>query len=252
MKSWSTTQATVALSSGEAELYGIVKGSSEGIGYQSLLRDLGIEASVEVKADASAALGIVNRIGLGKVRHLHTNWLWVQEKAKTKEVNYDKVPGSANPADILTKAVESELMERHCQTTQVKFPTDMNEEGYVLGTVSETRRQDGRGEDGDEQDGQDNGEDEKTVVKELCSKMKAQAWRREDLGRYCLRSSAKGGPKWSEVVCRVTTDGVTKKVLRIEDKEDLRSQVTYHKQWTRPKDTATTLIYRTGGQEGRR
>ena len=30
IKSWSTTQAVVALSSGEAELYGLVKGSSEG------------------------------------------------------------------------------------------------------------------------------------------------------------------------------------------------------------------------------
>ena len=84
IKSWSLTQAVVALSSGEAELYGIVKGSSEGLGAQSLLKDLGIETRVRVLADASAALGVVNRIGLGKLRHLHTNWLWVQDKSSRK------------------------------------------------------------------------------------------------------------------------------------------------------------------------
>ena len=84
IKTWSTTQAVVALSSGEAELYGIVKGSAEGLGAQSLLKDLGIQARVRVLADASAALGVVNRVGLGKLRHLHTNWLWVQDKSGRK------------------------------------------------------------------------------------------------------------------------------------------------------------------------
>ena len=36
MKHWSSTQASTALSSGEAEFNGVVRGSGEGLGYQAL------------------------------------------------------------------------------------------------------------------------------------------------------------------------------------------------------------------------
>ena len=105
IKSWSTTQALVALSSGEAELYGTVKASAEGLGAQALLKDLGIMADVEVLTDASAALGILERKGLGRLRHVHTNCLWVQEAAADKRVKYTKTAGAENCSDLLTKHV---------------------------------------------------------------------------------------------------------------------------------------------------
>ncbi len=80
VKSWSTTQAIIALSSGEAEYYGIVKGSSVGLGIRSILRDLGVELRIRVHTDASAAKGIASRRGLGKVRHIEVNQLWLQDK----------------------------------------------------------------------------------------------------------------------------------------------------------------------------
>ena len=42
IKTWSFTQATIALSSGEAEYYGMVKGASMALGIQSMLEDLGM------------------------------------------------------------------------------------------------------------------------------------------------------------------------------------------------------------------
>ena len=42
IKSWSTTQDLIALSSGEAEYYGLVKGSAIGLGIRSMMRDLGV------------------------------------------------------------------------------------------------------------------------------------------------------------------------------------------------------------------
>ncbi len=42
IEGWSHTQKVIALSSGEAEYYGAVKGASAGIGCRSLLEDLGI------------------------------------------------------------------------------------------------------------------------------------------------------------------------------------------------------------------
>eukprot|EP00969_Alexandrium_andersonii_P258948 11449663-Alexandrium_andersonii.AAC.1 len=57
VKHWSTTQKTIALSSGEAELAGIVKGAAEGLGLVAIAQDLGFAASLKVCADSSAAIG---------------------------------------------------------------------------------------------------------------------------------------------------------------------------------------------------
>ena len=53
-----------------------------------------------------------------------------------------------------------------------------------------------------------------------------------------------------QCAARVTVDNDTMKVIRIEGKDDLDSQVSYHKQWSIAKDTTTALIYKAGaGQE---
>ncbi len=67
VKTWSSTQPVLALSSGEAELAAVVKGSTEALGLQSLLSDLGFSTKIEIKSDATVAIGIVRRQGLGKV-----------------------------------------------------------------------------------------------------------------------------------------------------------------------------------------
>ena len=55
-----STQPSIALSSGEAEYSALVKAAAEGIGLQSILRDLGFETSVEVHTDSSAAKSIAS------------------------------------------------------------------------------------------------------------------------------------------------------------------------------------------------
>ena len=57
----------MALSSAEAELHAMVAASAEVMGITGLLGDVGIDAKGEIYADSSAALGITNRIGTGKV-----------------------------------------------------------------------------------------------------------------------------------------------------------------------------------------
>ena len=115
VKSWSTTQTLVALSSGEAELYGLVKASAEGLGLQSLLADIGFKVYLRVKADASAALGVVERKGPERLRHVHTNFLWVHTRAADKSVKYVKEKGSENPADMFTKDLAQDLLEKFCR-----------------------------------------------------------------------------------------------------------------------------------------
>ena len=113
IKAWSRTQALVALSSAEAELYATVKASSESIGIQALLKDWGIKARADIMGDASACLALINRRGLGKARHIDTNFLWVQDKAVTDELRFKKILGKDNPADLLTKYLDADTIERH-------------------------------------------------------------------------------------------------------------------------------------------
>ena len=103
MKHWSSTQVSTALSSGEAEFNGVVRGSGQGLGYQALLRDLGVSIPLRVWTDSSAAMGICARQGLGKLRHLDTQTLWIQQAVRTGKVELRKVAGEENPADLLTK-----------------------------------------------------------------------------------------------------------------------------------------------------
>ena len=106
IKHWATTQKVVTLSSGEAELAGVVKAASEGLGLQSVARDFGLAVEVRLHTDSSAALGIVNRSGIGKVRHLAVSQLWVQEKLRDGTFTLYKCRGEMNPADLFTKHLD--------------------------------------------------------------------------------------------------------------------------------------------------
>ena len=105
IRKWSSTQATIALSSGEAEYYSLIKAAAQGAGVQAMLDDLGIGLDLDLASDSSAALGISQRAGIGKVRHLRTQGLWVQECRVMGRLSYRKVLGAKNPADLLTKRV---------------------------------------------------------------------------------------------------------------------------------------------------
>ena len=112
-KHQSNMQSTIGLSSGESEWYGLVKGSAVGLGLQSLLRDWGLDLKLEVLSDSSAARGFSNRQGLGKMRHVQTRYLWVQERVKEGHLKVLPVRGKNNPADVLTKAVSGRLRVKH-------------------------------------------------------------------------------------------------------------------------------------------
>ena len=70
IKSWSSTQQLVALSSGEAELYALIKSASQTKGIISMLVDYGLTLDGTVCTDASAAMGIPFRSGLVRTRPL--------------------------------------------------------------------------------------------------------------------------------------------------------------------------------------
>ena len=109
IRTWSSTQPSVTLSSGEAEFYGLVKAAGAGLGHQSIMFDFGLRIPVRVWTDSSAALGIAGRSGFGKLRHLETHTLWVQGKVRTGAIQVRKVRGEVNPADLFTKHLPSSV-----------------------------------------------------------------------------------------------------------------------------------------------
>ena len=114
IRSCSKTQAVVAKSSGESELYGIVRASTEGLGMVTLLGDFGMkDATVSIGIDATAAMGIAQRVGLNKVRHMEVDILWIQEQQARKILLLRKIPGIQNPSDLCTKNVPAALAERY-------------------------------------------------------------------------------------------------------------------------------------------
>ena len=113
IKTWSSTQSTIALSSGEAEYYGLVKAASQSIGIRNIMRDLGFELHIQINTDASVAKSIAMRRGTGNVRHIEVNQLWVQERVAKGELEIRKVGTEENIADILTKHIDRETLEKH-------------------------------------------------------------------------------------------------------------------------------------------
>ena len=79
IKSYIRTQSNIALSSGEAEFYALVATASDALGIVAMTEDSGDKVDAYLYADASAAIGLANREGLGRIRHLDTQSLWLQQ-----------------------------------------------------------------------------------------------------------------------------------------------------------------------------
>ena len=103
IKGWSRTQNHVTLSSAEAELIALVKCTAETLGMCALMRDWGQEKSSVLYADSSAALAIAKRKGAGKLRHIHISALWIQDIQDREGTVFNKINGTLNPADLMTK-----------------------------------------------------------------------------------------------------------------------------------------------------
>ena len=113
LKTWSKDQSVVALSSGEAELYAANYGAAQALGLKSMANDLGLKFKISLLIDAQATMGIINRQGLGKVRHIEVQGLWLQGAVKGKRIELYKVKGDNNASDLMTKPLNSDVIKRY-------------------------------------------------------------------------------------------------------------------------------------------
>ena len=114
----SRTQATIALSSAEAELYAINTGATEALHIRSLLMELlNInKVNIKIHTDSSSGKSMATRIGSSrKAKHIELKHLFIQQLISHDYVRIIKIHTNDNPADILTKYVSTETLQRHLQ-----------------------------------------------------------------------------------------------------------------------------------------
>ena len=115
------------------------------------MKDLGIKAGVRVWTDSSAAVGICGRSRLGKLRHVQTHTLWLQERVRIGAIQLCKVNGMVNPADLFTKHLTSrdranqvvELFDCECRDGRASTAPQLKKDsvpiphGHVLTLVDD-------------------------------------------------------------------------------------------------------------------
>jgi hypothetical protein len=104
--SGSKRQHTTALSSGEAEYYAASQGAADLMHVAELLKFVGANPQPKLRSDSTACLGMASRSGVGRVRHLETRALWLQEQLQKEKFVMEKCGTIDNLSDIGTKALD--------------------------------------------------------------------------------------------------------------------------------------------------
>ena len=102
------------------------------LGLRSLLKDWGVTRDIVMHTDASAAIGIAMRRGVGKVRHIEVHQLWLQDRIGRGDIRVIRVEGNENPADALTKHVEGYKLEKHARSAGMQACSGRHEAAPML------------------------------------------------------------------------------------------------------------------------
>ena len=121
LRSWSSTQPIIAMSSAEAEHYALVEGATRSLGLQSMMRELGLKRVIFLQTDSSAAKSFASHRGLGRMRHIEVKDLWLQEAIYRSRLKVIKIRGDENPADIFTKYFSAADTELQCSRMNVEL-----------------------------------------------------------------------------------------------------------------------------------
>ena len=82
-----------------------------------MVQDIGMSLTGVVRSDSFSAIGTVKRDGLGgRCRHIKVQYLWIQSKIKDGDLKLQKVSGTNNVADAMTKAVDRWALDTYMAT----------------------------------------------------------------------------------------------------------------------------------------
>ena len=132
LKSVCRGQAVVALSTGEAEFYALLTAASEALGEQSIAREWDVKLDIHIWFDATAGAAMSSRRGLGRVKHIHTAFLWIQAYVTEGLIRLGKKHTSENYADVLTKPVSASLMSWMIRQMGYVYKSGRSEMAYKV------------------------------------------------------------------------------------------------------------------------
>ena len=78
---------------------------------KTAMKEIGWDCELKVQVDANATTGTLHRRGLGRLRHLEVEELWLQREVFLKKLNIEKVKGTENTADMGTRSINKETTE---------------------------------------------------------------------------------------------------------------------------------------------
>ena len=127
---------------GENELRGLGDGLAQALGLQPIARDMGIAWGINIYTDATAAIGIARPRGMCCIRHLDVTDLWIQEKFNSEQAFLHEVAGSENPANLLTKYTDRNVLNRASKKMGLKCMDGRSAVApAAIGTTSKTTAQ---------------------------------------------------------------------------------------------------------------
>ena len=107
LATWST-QKVVSQTNAEPECCSMVRCASESIGLVNTIRELGHETHVRIWTDAAAARGLALRSG------------GTRRKCFYQELRSEKIRGTVNPADLMTKQLDGKCLVMLCDLLSIK------------------------------------------------------------------------------------------------------------------------------------
>ena len=112
----SRTQAIVALSSAESELYSIGTGAPEALHIRNFLMETILTSKLQIRihTDSTSGKSIATRIGSSKkAKHIDLKYLFIQQLVHNGKLSVHKIGTLDNIADIFTKYVTAEILNKH-------------------------------------------------------------------------------------------------------------------------------------------
>ena len=122
---YSRGQDNRALSSGESEFYAAGSVLNEAIGLAGIYAEMGFPMTIVLQVDSTAAIGMIQKRGTGRARHIDLRHLHMQDKLRDGTIGaLQKIDTSDNVADVGTKYFHAERLNDLMHKLGIDVPDD--------------------------------------------------------------------------------------------------------------------------------
>ena len=112
-------------------------GAADGLHLRSFLCESGLASSVRItiQTDSSSGKSIASQHGVSRrTRHVQLRFLFLQELVEIGRIKLKKIDGVKNCADIFTKHVKADVLQKHLKEVGITSSVDK----YFIGMLNHT------------------------------------------------------------------------------------------------------------------